>query len=294
MCLFIATTSRWFVAPGVRICDLDDGFSFAVLGVVPERRLMLESIYGALTMKNGVPIGYVLFSSLFESTEVAFNVFDTFRGAEAAHVLSRVLAVGHRLFGARTFSIDPYQLGHFGNHEGLASGAWWFYYKLGFRPRDRGVLRLAALELRKMNQNRKHRSSLATLEDLSAAPMFFSLDGTHGISRQRSRPAAPASRLRAFLRNGTAPHGSAELQSPHARRRRFAAFGRSPHGAPTSDRRGSAGARCSSLCQASRHGARASAARLARSRARRGERGKLTITESSTRTPNFDAGFSAC
>ena len=62
-------------------------------------------------MKNGVPIGYVLFSSLFESTEVAFNVFDTFRGAEAAHVLSRVLAVGHRLFGASTFSIDPYQLG---------------------------------------------------------------------------------------------------------------------------------------------------------------------------------------
>ena len=166
----------------VRLCDLDDGFTLAVLGVVPERRLLLESMHGALTMKNGVPIGYVLFSSLFESTEIAFNVFDTFRGAEAAHVLSRVLAVGHRLFGARTFSIDPYQLGHFGNHEGLASGAWWFYYKLGFRPCDRGVLRLAALELRKMDQNRKHRSSLATLEDLSVAPMFFSLGRTHGIS----------------------------------------------------------------------------------------------------------------
>jgi hypothetical protein len=101
----------------VRLCDLNDGFTLAVLGVVPERRLLLESMHGALTMKNGVPIGYVLFSSLFEWTEVAFNVFDTFRGAEAAHVLSRVLAVGHRLFGARTFSIDPYQLGHFGNAE---------------------------------------------------------------------------------------------------------------------------------------------------------------------------------
>ena len=66
----------------VRLCDLDDGFTLAVLGVVPERRLLLESMHGALTMKNGVPIGYVLFSSLFESTEVAFNVFDTFRGAE--------------------------------------------------------------------------------------------------------------------------------------------------------------------------------------------------------------------
>jgi hypothetical protein len=183
----------------VRICDLDDGFTLAVLGVVPERRLLLESMYGALTMKNGVPIGYVLFSSLFESTEVAFNVFDTFRGAEAAHVLSRVLAVGHRLFGARTFSIDPYQLGHFGNHEGLASGAWWFYYKLGFRPRDRGAQRLAALELRKMNQNRKHRSSLATLEDLSAAPMFFSLGGTHGISPGALSPGRASEQVTRLL-----------------------------------------------------------------------------------------------
>src|SRR5262245_61365354 len=183
----------------VRLCDFDDGFSLAVLGVVPKRRLLLESMHGALTMKNGVPIGYVLFSSLFESTEVAFNVFDTFRGAEAAHVLSRVLAVGHRLFGARTFSIDPYQLGHFGNHEGLASGAWWFYYKLGFRPRDRGVLRLAALELRKMNQNCKHRSSQATLEDLSAAPMFFSLGGRHGISPRALSPGRASEQVTRLL-----------------------------------------------------------------------------------------------
>jgi hypothetical protein len=196
----------------VRICDFDDGFTVAVLGVVPERRLLLESMYGALTMKNGVPIGYVLFSSLFESTEVAFNVFDTFRGAEAVHVLSRVLAVGHRLFGARTFAIDPYQLGHFGNREGLASGAWWFYYKLGFRPRDRGVLRLVALELRKMNQNRKHRSSLATLEDLSATPMFFSLGGTHSISRALSpgRASEQVTRLLARRYGAVRERGIAE------------------------------------------------------------------------------------
>jgi hypothetical protein len=198
----------------VRLCDLDDGFTLAVLGVVPERRLLLESMHGALMMKNGVPIGYVLFSSLFESTEVAFNVFDTFRGAEAAHILSRVLAVGHRLFGAKTFSIDPYQLGHFGNREGLTSGAWWFYYKLGFRPRNRGVLRLAALELRKMKQNPKHRSSLATLEDLSAAPAFFSLTPTHGISPGALSPGRASEQVTRFLarRYGAArERGIAEL-----------------------------------------------------------------------------------
>ena len=54
---------------------------------------MLEAVYGFLTLKNGVPIGYVLASSLFESTEVAYNVFDTYRGAEAAPVFGRVLAM---------------------------------------------------------------------------------------------------------------------------------------------------------------------------------------------------------
>ncbi len=159
----------------VRLCELDGGLCFAVLCEVPERRFLLESVYGALMMRNGVPIGYALFLSLFGSAEVAFNVFETFRGAEAAHLFSGVLAVGHRLFGARTFSIDPFQLGHFGNHEGLKSGAWWFYYKLGFRPRDREVLRLLAMELRKMKANPKYRSSLTTLDKLSGAPVFFSL-----------------------------------------------------------------------------------------------------------------------
>ena len=39
------------------------------------------------------------------------------------------------MFGSDTFAIYPYQLGH-ENDEGLDSGAWWFYYKLGFRPRE--------------------------------------------------------------------------------------------------------------------------------------------------------------
>ena len=49
------------------------------------------------------------------------------------------------LFGADTFTIVPYQLGD-GNDEAIASGAWWFYYKLGFRPRDAATRRLHAAE----------------------------------------------------------------------------------------------------------------------------------------------------
>jgi hypothetical protein len=156
----------------VRLVDCGDGLQFAAIGVHPERRLLLESVYGFLTLKNGVPIGYVLASALMRSAEVAYNVFDTFRGAEAAHVYGRALAMIHALFDVDTFVVYPYQLGH-ENEEGLRSGAWWFYRKLGFEPRAAGARRLMRAELARMKRNPSHRSSRATLERLAAHHVYF-------------------------------------------------------------------------------------------------------------------------
>ena len=58
----------------LRIVDCDNGLQFACLGVVPERRFLLEAVYAFLTLRNGVPIGYALASALFDSSELAFNV----------------------------------------------------------------------------------------------------------------------------------------------------------------------------------------------------------------------------
>ena len=70
----------------VRIAEWEDGLQFACLGVVPERRFVLEAVYAFLTLRNGVPIGYALASALFGSSEIAFNIFETFRGGEAAWI----------------------------------------------------------------------------------------------------------------------------------------------------------------------------------------------------------------
>jgi len=183
----------------VRLVECDRGLQFAVIGQVPERRLLVESVYGALTLKNGVPIGYVLFSSLFGSTEIAYNVFETYRGAEAANVFAWVVAAAHAVFGSSTLSIDPYQLGHFGNHEGLASGAWWFYYKLGFRPRDRDVRRLVRQELAAMRRDPNHRSGVATLERLSAEPVFLDLADDDGVALGGLSPGQLGQRIAAQL-----------------------------------------------------------------------------------------------
>ncbi len=157
-----------------RLIDFGDGLQFLCVGAVPERRLMLESVYGFLTLMNGYPIGYVLCSAAFNSAEVAYNVFETFRGRGAADTYARILAMVSSLFAVDTFALDPYQLGH-NNAEGQDSGAWWFYYKLGFRPRDPYVKGLVREELAAMKQNPKHRSSAARLNEMASEYMFLHL-----------------------------------------------------------------------------------------------------------------------
>jgi hypothetical protein len=161
-------------ANDVRIVDCGDGLQFAAIGQRPDRRLMLDCVYGFLTLKNDVPIGYVLSSSYFNSTEVAYNVFDTFRGGEAGYVYGRVLSMMHHLFGANAFTVDPYQLGH-ENDEGLESGAWWFYYKLGFRPVDPATKRLVRREVARVESDPRRRTGIEMLNRMSAEPMFFFL-----------------------------------------------------------------------------------------------------------------------
>jgi len=162
----------------VWLVDCGQGLQFVCVGAVPERRLLLEAVYAFLTLKNGVPTGYVLASALFGSSEVAYNVFETFRGGESAYIYGRVLAMARHLFGSDTFTIDTYQLGQ-DNEEGLKSGAWWFYYKRGFRPHDAEVRRVLRAELKRMRRNPRHRSSFATLKKLAAANVFFYLGRPH-------------------------------------------------------------------------------------------------------------------
>ena len=162
----------WGNPRDVRIVEEADGLAFVLIGVVPDRRLPLPAVHGWLTLRNGVPTGYVQSDTLLDSSEIAFNTFETYRGTDAAHVFARVLAVAHHVLGARSFSIEPYQLGHH-NDEGLESGAWWFYAHLGFRPKDPRVLRLHRDELKKMRRSPRHRSSIAVLERLASSHLYW-------------------------------------------------------------------------------------------------------------------------
>ena len=176
----MATRSRdldvfaWGDARDVRQVDCGDGLEFLMIGARPERRLLLESVYGFLTLKNGLPVGYVLTSALHRSAEIAFNVFDTFRGAEAGPVYGKVLGMTRALFHADAFTIFPYQLGE-GNDEAIESGAWWFYEKMGFRPHATAARVLMRRELARMKRDPRHRSSPAVLRRLAGHNLYAHL-----------------------------------------------------------------------------------------------------------------------
>ncbi|HKO43049.1 MAG TPA: hypothetical protein VJU84_07160 [Pyrinomonadaceae bacterium] len=157
--------------------DLGRGVEVFVTELPPEVRLPLRAYHAAMFFKNGVPVGYFEGLSLFERMESGFNLYYTFREGETAWLYARTLSIFRHLLGVTSFAIDPYQIGY-ENEEGIESGAFWFYRKLGFRPTTPDVMKLTAREETKLASRRGYRTSPATLRKLAAGPMIFELDQT--------------------------------------------------------------------------------------------------------------------
>jgi len=168
------------------LVDDGDGLAYGFAGVIPERRHAVFSYYGALTLRNGVPIGYTQADVLGASAALSFNTFESFRGAEAAYTFARWLAALKALFACTSFTIEPYQLGDH-NDEAIASGAWWFYAKLGFAPRDAATCALAREEAMRRRRRSGHRTSAAMLGRLAQRHLF--LDVGSGAPRPLVTPA---------------------------------------------------------------------------------------------------------
>ena len=166
--------------PGdVRLVDDGGGLTWAMIGLIPERRPTLRTAYGYLTLRNGVPIGYAQSDTLWRCVDLAFNTFDTFRGGESAAILARTMAMMRHVFDGRSFTLEPYQLGE-GNDEGIASGAWWFYYKLGFRPRNPKIRTLVRAELERMKRTLAIVRQPATMAKLAKDYLYFESAGSQG------------------------------------------------------------------------------------------------------------------
>lgn len=156
--------------------DVGDGVSVAVFGLRPEYRYPIECTMGFLILSNGVPIGYGGSSTLFRQANTGINIFDEFRGSEAAFIWVQVMRVFRFMTGCSRFIANPYQFGG-DNSEALRSGAFWFYYRLGFRPVLAETRALATREAKKKMKDKRYRSNLKTLRLLAVCDMHLSLPG---------------------------------------------------------------------------------------------------------------------
>jgi hypothetical protein len=160
----------------VWLADVGRGVSIAATGLLPEHRYPLECTMGFLILSNGVPIGYGGSSMLFRQANTGINIFDEYRGSEAAWLWVQVMRVFHAVSGCTRFIANPYQFGG-DNTEALQSGAFWFYYRLGYRPVQKEILSLARAEYARIQKTRGYRTPLAVLKKLTTCDMHLTLPG---------------------------------------------------------------------------------------------------------------------
>lgn len=158
--------------PTLRYYELERGVAIAIYGMNGFRQQPLNSYIGYTLFKNGFPAAYGGAWVFGQSAQFGLNIFEHFRGGESAYLLCSLLRVYKQVFQLNEIEIDAYQFGK-DNAEGIASGAFWFYYKLGFRPIALKQQKLAANEYKKIQTQQGYRSKASTLITLAESNMVL-------------------------------------------------------------------------------------------------------------------------
>lgn len=168
------------------LAPLGEGATLCLLGLPPADRSALEANYGYVIFANGIPVGYGGFTTLGAQANTGANVFESFRGSEFAFLYVQSLRAVRTYLGVTRFVVNPYQIGD-ENEEAIASGAYWFYDRLGFRPQDRQAAALAKRERDAIALDRGYRSTPRTLRALARGDLVLSLGGAeeHGLVSER-------------------------------------------------------------------------------------------------------------
>lgn len=158
----------------VLVADVGRGVRIFFIGIRPGFRLPLEAYYAYLALKNGVPVAYGGGWALFGTLDFAINIFASFRQGESVFLATQLLRVYRRVFGMRTIVVDRYQLGH-ESAEALQSGSFYFYHRLGFRPRQPEILQVLETERGRIAADPAYRSPIPVLKRLAGDEVFLTL-----------------------------------------------------------------------------------------------------------------------
>ncbi len=159
----------------IRYYELDRGISIALFTMTAYRQLPVESYVGYTLYKNGYPAAYGGAWIMGSRALFGINIFDWFRGGESGFMMAQLLRTFRQVFSINYFEVEPYQYG-LNNPEGIASGAFWFYYRFGFRPIEKNINRLAQTEFNKMQKTKSYRSSAKTLLKFTTSNISLNLE----------------------------------------------------------------------------------------------------------------------
>jgi hypothetical protein len=151
---------------GVEYFDMGRGISIALYPMKPGRRLPFDSYIGYMAFKNSMPVAYGGGWIFQQRSKIGVNVFEPYRGGESSYLFCQVLRLYHHRFSVSRFIVEPYQIGK-KNLEGLKSGAFWFYYRMGFIPAKEGLKKLAEEEFEKILHQKGYRTSLDDMKRLA-------------------------------------------------------------------------------------------------------------------------------
>lgn len=156
----------------VELHDLGRGIRIALFATQPRHKLALEAYVGYLLLKNHLPVAYGGGWVLGRQSRFGLNVLPPFRGGESAVLLCQLLRLYAWRFGLRLFLVEPYQIGR-NNPDGIRSGSFWFYWRLGFRPLQPDLCAMAESEARRLAGGAGRRTPPALLRRLADSTMAW-------------------------------------------------------------------------------------------------------------------------
>ena len=173
--LYRETEPFTYADPAEITCfELERGLTIVLYGMDSERRLSIESYIGYLAFKNDVPVAYGGGWILGSRCQFGINILPAFRGGESALLFYQLLRVYRQYFNAKRFVVKPYQFGK-NNKEALQSGAFWFYYKAGFRPAEESLRELAAGEWEKKKTINAYRTPISLLKQFTDSNLVLDI-----------------------------------------------------------------------------------------------------------------------
>lgn len=161
----------------LRMFHLDRGISIAIYSMVPSRQLPLESYIGYTAFKNGFPAAYGGAWVFGERSNFGINIFESFRNGESGYMMMQLLRVYRQEFKISYFEVEPFQFG-LDNPDGIESGAYWFYYRFGFRSLSPSLRQLAEKEQLKIRAKSGYRTSAGTLRQFTESSIALQLGST--------------------------------------------------------------------------------------------------------------------